>query len=183
MQVSSYLKVSAIVAVATISLKAAAWYATGSVSLLSDAMEGLVNVVGAGFALMMVSWAAQPPDEGHPYGHHKAEYFSSGFEGVLIVAAAIAIVGAAGERLFHPAPVQSIGLGMGLSLAATVLNGGLAFFMLRKAAHERSIALEADAKHLIADVWTSIGVVLGLIGVHFTGWLWLDPVVAVCVAG
>ena len=183
MQVSSYLKVSALVAVATIALKAAAWYVTGSVSLLSDAIEGLVNVAGAVFALMMVTWAAQPPDEGHPYGHHKAEYFSSGFEGVLIVAAAIAIVGAAGERLFHPAPVQSIGLGMVLSLASTALNGGLAFAMLRKAAHERSIALEADAKHLIADVWTSIGVVVGLIGVHFTGWLWLDPVVAVCVAG
>jgi cation diffusion facilitator family transporter len=183
MQVSSYLKVSALVADATIALKAGAWYVTGSVSLLSDAIEGLVNVVGAVFALLMVTWAAQPPDEGHPYGHHKAEYFSSGFEGVLIVAAAIAIVGAAGERLFHPAPVQRIGLGMGLSLASTALNGGLAFFMLRKAARERSIALEADAKHLIADVWTSIGVVLGLIGVHFTGWLWLDPVVAVCVAG
>ncbi|HEY9026749.1 MAG TPA: cation diffusion facilitator family transporter, partial [Burkholderiaceae bacterium] len=148
MQVSSYLKVSAVVAVATILLKAAAWYVTGSVSLLSDAIEGLVNVVGAVFALMMVTWAAQPPDEGHPYGHHKAEYFSSGFEGVLIVAAAIAIVGAAGERLFHPAPVQAIGLGMLLSLASTALNGGLAFFMLRKAAQERSIALEADAKHL-----------------------------------
>ncbi|HEY9024568.1 MAG TPA: cation diffusion facilitator family transporter [Burkholderiaceae bacterium] len=183
MQVSSYLKVSAVVAVATIVLKAAAWYVTGSVSLLSDAIEGLVNVVGAVFALLMVTWAAQPPDEGHPYGHHKAEYFSSGFEGVLIVAAAIAIVGAAGERLFHPAPVQAIGLGMVLSLASTALNGGLAFFMLRKASHERSIALEADAKHLIADVWTSVGVVAGLIGVHFTGWLWLDPVVAVCVAG
>jgi cation diffusion facilitator family transporter len=183
MQVSSYLKVSAAVAVATIALKAGAWYVSGSVSLLSDAIEGLVNLVGALFALMMVAWAAQPPDEGHPYGHHKAEYFSSGFEGVLIVAAAIAIVGAAGERLFHPAPVQAVGLGIALSLASTVLNGGLAFAMLRKAAQVRSIALEADAKHLITDVWTSVGVVVGLIGVHFTGWLWLDPVVAVCVAG
>jgi cation diffusion facilitator family transporter len=183
MQVSSYLKVSAVVAVATIALKAGAWYVSGSVSLLSDAIEGLVNLVGAVFALMMVAWAAQPPDEGHPYGHHKAEYFSSGFEGVLIVAAAIAIVGAAGERLFHPAPVQAVGLGIALSLASTVLNGGLALAMLRKAASERSIALEADAKHLITDVWTSVGVVVGLVGVHFTGWLWLDPVVAVCVAG
>ena len=183
MQVSSYLKVSAAVAVATIALKAGAWYVSGSVSLLSDAIEGLVNLVGAVFALMMVAWAAQPPDEGHPYGHHKAEYFSSGFEGVLIVAAAIAIVGAAGERLFHPAPVQAVGLGIALSLASTVLNGGLAFAMLRKAAQVRSIALEADAKHLITDVWTSVGVVVGLVGVHFTGWLWLDPVVAVCVAG
>ncbi len=183
MQVSSYLKVSAAVAVATIALKAAAWYVTGSVSLLSDALEGLVNLVGALFALMMVSWAAQPPDEGHPYGHHKAEYFSSGFEGVLIVAAAIAIVGAAGERLFHPAPVQAIGPGIALSLASCVLNGVLAFTMLRKAARERSIALEADARHLITDVWTSVGVVVGLVGVRCTGWLWLDPVVALCVAG
>ena len=183
MQVSSYLKVSAAVAVATIALKAGAWWMTGSVSLLSDALEGLVNLVGALFALMMVSWAAQPPDEGHPYGHHKAEYFSSGFEGVLIVAAAIAIVGAAGERLFHPAQVQAIGLGIALSLASTALNGGLAWLMLRKAAAQRSIALEADARHLITDVWTSVGVVAGLVGVHFTGWLWLDPVVAVCVAG
>ena len=183
MQVSSYLKVSAIVAVATIALKAGAWWVSGSVSLLSDAIEGLVNLAGALFALMMVTWAAQPPDEGHPYGHHKAEYFSSGFEGVLIVAAAIAIVGAAGERLFHPAPVQAVGLGITLSLASTALNGVLAFAMLRKAARERSIALEADAKHLFADVWTSVGVVVGLVGVHFTGWLWLDPVVAVCVAG
>lgn len=183
MQVSSYLKVSALVAVATIALKSAAWWLTGSVSLLSDALEGLVNLAGAWFALMMVSWAAQPPDEGHPYGHHKAEYFSSGFEGVLIVAAAIAIVGAAGERLFHPAPVQAIGTGIALSLASTVLNGGLAWAMLRKAATQRSIALEADARHLIIDVWTSVGVVVGLVGVHFTGWRWLDPVVAVCVAG
>ncbi len=183
MQISSYLKVSAAVAVATIALKACAWYVSGSVSLLSDALEGLVNLVGAVFALMMVSWAEQPPDEQHPYGHHKAEYFSSGFEGVLIVAAAIAIVGAAGERLFHPAPVQALGLGIGLSLASTALNGGLALAMLRKAARVRSIALEADARHLITDVWTSVGVVAGLVGVHFTGWLWLDPVVAVCVAG
>jgi cation diffusion facilitator family transporter len=183
MQVNAYLKVSVLVAVATIALKGAAWWMTGSVSLLSDAMEGLVNLAGALFALMMVSWAAQPPDEGHPYGHHKAEYFSSGFEGVLIVAAAIAIVGAAGERLFHPAPVEAIGLGVALSLASAALNGGLALAMLRKAAAARSIALEADARHLITDVWTSLGVVAGLVAVHFTGWLWLDPVVAVCVAG
>ena len=170
-------------AVATILLKGVAWWLTGSVSLLSDALEGLVNVAGALFALMMVSWAERPPDEGHPYGHHKAEYFSSGFEGVLIVAAAIAIVGAAGERLWHPAAVGQLGVGLTLSVGSIVLNGGLAAAMLRKAATQRSIALEADARHLITDVWTSVGVVAGLIGVHFTGWLWLDPVVALCVAG
>ena len=183
MQVSSYLKVSALVAVVTILLKGVAWWLTGSVSLLSDALEGLVNVAGALFALMMVTWAARPPDEGHPYGHHKAEYFSSGFEGVLIVAAAIAIVGAAGERLWHPSPIGQLGIGLALSIASIFLNGGLAVAMLRKAATERSIALEADARHLITDVWTSVGVVAGLVGVHFTGWLWLDPVVALCVAG
>jgi cation diffusion facilitator family transporter len=183
MQVGSYLKVSAGVAVATIALKAVAWWLTGSVSLLSDALEGLVNLAGAGFAMAMVSWASQPPDEGHPYGHHKAEYFSSGFEGVLILAAAIAILGAAGERLFHPAAVRSLGPGLALSVAATALNAGLAAAMFRKAAAERSIALEADARHLITDVWTSVGVVVGLVGVRLTGWLWLDPVVALCVAG
>jgi cation diffusion facilitator family transporter len=183
MRVDSYLKGSVAVAAATIALKAVAWRLTGSVSLLSDALEGLVNLAGAGFALMMVSWAAQPPDEGHPYGHHKAEYFSSGFEGVLIVAAAIAIVGAAAERLLHPAPVQALGAGLALTLAAAAMNGGFAWALMRKAAAARSIALEADARHLFVDVWTSVGVVAGLVGVRATGWLWLDPVVALCVAG
>jgi cation diffusion facilitator family transporter len=182
MQASSYLKVSVGVALATIALKTGAWWVTGSVSLLSDALEGLVNLAGAAFALGMVSWAAQPPDAEHPYGHHKAEYFSSGFEGVLILAAAIAILGAAGERLLHPAAVQSLGPGLALSIVATAMNAALAAAMFRKAATDRSIALEADARHLMADVWTSVGVVVGLVGVHFTGWLWLDPVVALCVA-
>ena len=182
MQASSYLKVSVGGALATIALKAGAWWITGSVSLLSDALEGLVNVAGAVFALGMVNWAAQPPDAEHPYGHHKAEYFSSGFEGVLILAAAIAILGAAGERLLHPAAVQSLGPGLALSIVATAMNAALAAAMFRKAATDRSIALEADARHLMADVWTSVGVVVGLVGVHFTGWLWLDPVVALCVA-
>jgi cation diffusion facilitator family transporter len=183
MQVSSYLKLSAVVAVTTIALKAGAWWLTGSVSLLSDALEGLVNVAGAVFALGMVSWAAQPPDAGHPYGHHKAEYFSSGFEGVLILAAAIAIIGAAAERLFNPIALESIGLGLALSIASTVLNGALAWAMFRKARAARSIALDADARHLRADVLTSVGVVVGLVGVRLTGWQWLDPVVAFCVAG
>jgi cation diffusion facilitator family transporter len=182
MQVASYLKLSAAVAVVTIALKAGAWWLTGSVSLLSDALEGLVNVAGAVFALLMVTWAEQPPDAEHPYGHHKAEYFSSAFEGVLIFAAAIAILATAGQRLFHPAPIESLGSGLALSAASTLLNAGLAFAMFRKAAAARSIALEADARHLMADVWTSVGVIAGLVGVHLTGWLWLDPVVALCVA-
>ena len=182
MQVSAYLKLSIAVALATIALKTGAWWLTDSVGLLSDALESLVNLAGAIFALMMVTVAAQPPDEDHPYGHHKAEYFSSGFEGVLILLAALAIIGAAGFRLGHPQPLQALGLGLALSVLSAVLNGALAWAMLRKAREHRSMALEADARHLFADVWTSAGVVLGLLAVQATGWLWLDPAIAILVA-
>jgi cation diffusion facilitator family transporter len=182
MQVSSYLKLSVAVAVATIALKTGAWWLTGSVGLLSDALESLVNLAGASFALAMVTLAAQPPDEEHPYGHHKAEYFSSGFEGVLILVAALAILASAVERLINPQPLEQLGLGLGLSLVATVLNGGLAWAMLRKAREARSMALEGDARHLFTDVWTSVGVVIALLAVQFSGWLWLDPVIAIAVA-
>ena len=182
MQVSSYLKLSIGVAVVTIALKTLAWWFTGSVGLLSDAMESLVNVAGASFALAMVTLAAQPPDEEHPYGHHKAEYFSSGFEGVLILVAALAIVWTAARRLLHPQPLEELGAGLALSVVSSVLNGVLAWAMLRKAREHHSMALEADARHLYTDVWTSAGVVGGLIAVHFTGWLWLDPVLAIGVA-
>jgi cation diffusion facilitator family transporter len=181
-QVARYLKVSVAVAVATIGLKTAAWWFTGSVSLLSDALESLVNLAGASFALLMVTLAAQPPDEEHPYGHHKAEYFSSGFEGVMIVAAALAICAAALQRLFEPQPLEAVGLGLALSLVSSALNAALAFAMLRKAREHRSMALEADARHLFTDVWTSLGVVAGLVAVQVTGWLWLDPLVAIAVA-
>jgi cation diffusion facilitator family transporter len=183
MQVSSYLKLSALVAIVTIVMKAVAWWVTGSVGLLSDALETVVNLAGAVFALGMVTWAAQPADDEHPYGHHKAEYFSSGFEGVLIVLAAVLIGVAAANRFIRPQAVESIGLGLLLSAGASALNGGLAWAMLRSARRHRSIALEADARHLIADVWTSVGVIGGLIGVHLTGWQWIDPVVALGVAG
>lgn len=182
MSVSAYLKLSVAVALATIVLKTAAWWVSGSVSLLSDALEALVNLAGATFALMMVSVAALPADAGHPYGHHKAEYFSAGFEGVLILAAALAIIAAALQRLLSPQPLQSLGWGLALSLISTALNGALAWAMLRKAREHRSIALEGDARHLFTDVWTSLGVVLGLLAVAATGWLWLDPVVAIAVA-
>ena len=182
MQVASYLKLSIAVAVATMGLKTAAWWLTDSVSLLSDAMESLVNLAGAMFALTMVTIAAQPPDEDHPYGHHKAEYFSSGFEGLLILIAALAIIWAAGHRLFNPQPLQALGLGLALSVLSSVFNGALAWAMLRKAREKRSIALEADARHLFTDVWTSAGVVLGLLAVKATGWLWLDGVIAIAVA-
>jgi cation diffusion facilitator family transporter len=182
MQVSSYLKLSIAVAVATIALKAGAWWLTGSVSLLSDALESLVNLAGAMFALAMVTLAAQPADPGHPYGHHKAEYFSSGFEGVLIFVAALAIIWAAVDRLLHPQPLQQLGVGLALSIISTVMNGALAWAMLRKSRQHRSVALEADARHLFTDVWTTVGVVAGLAAVSVTGWLWLDPIIAVAVA-
>jgi cation diffusion facilitator family transporter len=181
-QVSAYLKLSVAVAVATIVLKAAAWWISGSVSLLSDALESLVNLAGAMFALLMVTVAARPPDDGHPYGHHKAEYFSSGFEGVLIFAAAAAIIWEAGHRFFDPQPIQQVGWGIALSVVSSAMNGLLAWSMLRKARQARSVALEADARHLFTDVWTSAGVVAGLLGVMATGWLWLDPVLAIGVA-
>jgi cation diffusion facilitator family transporter len=182
MQVSAYLKLSVAVALATIALKTAAWWVTGSVSLLSDALESLVNLAGATFALMMVTIAAHPADDEHPYGHHKAEYFSSGFEGVLILVAALAIIAAALQRFWAPQPLDSLGWGLSLSLVSTAMNGALAWAMMRKAREHRSMALEGDARHLFTDVWTSVGVVLGLLAVGATGWLWLDPVVAIAVA-
>ena len=182
MQVSAYLKLSIAVALATITLKTGAWWVSDSVSLLSDALESLVNLAGAMFALAMVTIAARPPDDDHPYGHHKAEYFSSGFEGVLIFAAALAIVWAAVHRLLNPQPLSAVGLGITLSVLSSAMNGALAYSMLRKARAVRSMALEADARHLYTDVWTSAGVVIGLLAVQATGWLWLDPAVAIAVA-
>ena len=181
-QVSGYLKVSVAVALTTIVLKTGAWWVSGSVSLLSDALESLVNLAGAMFALAMVTVAARPPDDDHPYGHHKAEYFSSGFEGVLIFVAALAIIWAAVERLLAPRPLEAVGWGIALSVVSSALNGVLGYAMLRQARVHRSMALEADARHLFTDVWTSVGVVAGLFAVMATGWLWLDPVIAIAVA-
>ncbi len=182
MQVKTYLKLSIAVALATIALKTGAWWVSDSVSLLSDALESLVNLAGAMFALAMVTVAARPPDDDHPYGHHKAEYFSSGFEGVLIFAAALGIIWAAVQRLLNPQPLDAVGLGIVLSVISSAMNGALAYSMLRKAREVRSMALEADARHLYTDVWTSAGVVLGLLAVMATGWLWLDGVLAIAVA-
>jgi cation diffusion facilitator family transporter len=182
MQIAGYLRLSAAVAVATIALKAGAWWLTGSVGLLSDALESLVNLAGALFALWMVAIAAQPPDDGHPYGHHKAEYFSGGFEGLLILIAALAIIWAGLQRLLAPQPLLELGLGLALSVISTVINAALAWAMMRKGREQRSVALEADARHLLTDVWTSVGVVVGLSAVRVTGWVWLDPVIAIAVA-
>ena len=182
MGVGAYLKLSIAVALATIALKTGAWWLTGSVGLLSDAMESVVNLAGAMFALAMVTIAVRPPDDDHPFGHHKAEYFSSGFEGALIFAAALAIIWAAVGRLLAPQPLEQLGFGLVLSVLSSVLNGALAWGMLKKAREHRSEALEADARHLFTDVWTSAGVVLGLLAVAATGWLWLDPLIAIAVA-
>ena len=173
---------SVVVALVTIALKTGAWWLTDSVGLLSDAMESLVNLASAVFGLMMVTIAARPADEEHPYGHHKAEYFSSGFEGVLIIVAALGIIWVAVQRLFDPQPIAQVGWGLALSVGSSALNGLLAWWMFRAARQHRSLALEADARHLVTDVWTSAGVVLGIALVSVSGWLWLDAVVAIGVA-
>ncbi len=182
MQVQQYLKLSVIVAVLTIALKTAAWWWTGSVGLLSDALESGVNLAGALFGLAMVTIARRPPDEDHPFGHHKAEYFSSAFEGALILIAALGIAWAAIDRFRAPQPLEQLSVGLALSLVSTAINGALAWKMMQAARVHRSIALEADARHLFTDVWTSVGVVVGLIGVMVTGWTWLDPLLAILVA-
>ncbi|HSW18279.1 MAG TPA: cation diffusion facilitator family transporter [Ramlibacter sp.] len=173
---------SIVVAVLTITLKTLAWWVTDSVGLLSDAMESFVNLASAVFALVMVTIAARPADADHPYGHHKAEYFSAGFEGILIVGAALAIIWAAALRFQNPQPLQRVDWGLGLSIVSSVFNGALAWVMLRAGRAHRSIALEADARHLFTDVWTSVGVVVGIALVALTGWLWLDSAVAMGVA-
>ncbi len=173
---------SVAVALITIGLKTGAWWLTDSVGLLSDAMESLVNLASAMFGLMMVTIAERPADDDHPYGHHQAEYFSSGFEGILIIVAGLGILWAAGHRVFDPQPIEQVGLGLALSVGSSALNGLLAWVMFRAAREHRSLALEADARHLVTDVWTSVGVVIGIALVSVTGWLWLDAVVAMGVA-
>lgn len=173
---------SVVVALVTIGLKTLAWWLTDSVGLLSDAMESLVNLASATFGLMMVTIAARPADDNHPYGHHKAEYFSSGFEGILIVVAALGILWTAGHRILDPQPIEQVGWGLALSVGSSALNGMLAWLMFRAARQHRSLALEADARHLVTDVWTSVGVVVGIALVGVTGWLWLDALVAMGVA-
>lgn len=182
MQVRTLLKLSVAAAVATIAMKTAAWWLTGSVGLLSDAMESFVNLASALFAIAMVTIAERPADDDHPFGHTKAEYFSSGFEGLLIAGAAVSIIWAAAPRFAHPQPLESLGWGLGLAVVSSALNGVLGWRMLVTAREQRSIVLEADARHLFTDVWTSIGVVVGLLLVPLTGWLWLDPLLAIGVA-
>jgi cation diffusion facilitator family transporter len=170
------------VSLLVLGLKFLAYLLTGSVAFLSDAAESLVNVAGAVAVIVAVRLALQPPDYEHPYGHHKAEYLSSAFEGSLILLAAGMILVTAGQRLFHPEPLTNVSVGVGLALAATVLNGGVGLYLRREARTLHSAALEANMRHLFTDVWTSLGVV-GTVGVVFlTGLYVLDPLIAMLVA-
>jgi len=169
-------------AVVTIGLKTGAYLLTGSVGLLSDALESLINLAAAIIALMMLKLAARPPDEEHAFGHDKAEYFASGIEGTLILLAAIGIIWTATVRLFAPQPLEQVGFGLIITTAATAINLIVGRILIRAGRRHRSITLEADGKHLMTDVWTSVGVVVGVWAVTATGWLFLDPLVALLVA-
>jgi cation diffusion facilitator family transporter len=178
----SYAVLSIGAAIITIALKFGAYKLTGSVGLLSDAFESIVNLVAALAAFWALSYAAKPPDAEHTFGHSKAEYFSSALEGFLILIAAGSIAVAAGQRLLAPQPIEQAGLGLILALVATAINGGVAWILLRASRRLRSITLRADAHHLLTDVWTSVGVVLGIGLVSVTGWYVLDPIIALLVA-
>ena len=169
-------------AVATIALKTVAWYVTGSVGLLSDALESIVNLVAAIATLWLLTLSARPPDDQYAYGYSKAEYFSSALEGALILVAAVAIAWTAVERLLAPRPLEQVGIGLAVSVVATVVNFVVARRLAGAARRYNSIALEADAHHLMTDVWTSVGVVIAVFAVAATGWWWLDPVIALAVA-
>lgn len=172
---------SILAAVATIGLKSGAWWLTGSVGFLSDALESLVNLAGAVMALAMLTVAARPADESHAFGHGKAEFFSSAFEGALIVLAAAGIAYAAILRLIEPQPLEQLGIGVAVTVVASLINLATGLALLRVGRRHGSIALEADGHHLLTDVWTSAGVIVGVGIAALTGWLWLDPVVALAV--
>ena len=177
-----YAWLSVATSLLTIALKFGAYGLTGSVGLLSDAVESLVDIAAALVALAMLTYAAVAPDREHNFGHEKAQYFSSGIEGALIFVAAGGIVWVAAPRLFDPQPIEQLGIGILLSVVASIANAACAWLMLRAAREHRSITLEADARHLMADVWTTAGVVIGVLLVKLTGWLRLDPIVALAVA-
>jgi cation diffusion facilitator family transporter len=177
-----YILLSLGAAVITIGMKAAAYFVTGSVGMLSDAAESVINLAAAAIAFWMLTVASRPPDEEHAYGHSKAEYFSSGVESSLILVAAVGIAWAAWGRLWNPQPLENVGVGLVVSVAASVVNGGVAFTLMRAGKRLRSITLTADGQHLLTDVWTSAGVVLGVLFVALTGWLILDPIIAILVA-
>jgi len=174
--------ISIIASILTIILKWAAYKVTGSVGFLSDAMESFINLAAGIVALIMLTIAAHPPDKEHPFGHDKAEYFSSLIEGLLIVLAAIGIVYAAVNRIYHPRPLEELNIGMALSLLATLINFVTARILMHFGRKHNSITLEADAHHLMTDVWTTIGIVVGILLVKLTNWQLLDPLMAIGVA-
>jgi cation diffusion facilitator family transporter len=169
-------------ALTTIIMKSVAYWLTGSISLLSDAVESLVNLVGALMALGMLTIAARPPDGDHAFGHSKAEYFASSVEGILIFGAAIAIAYTAVDRLFSPRPLDQVSIGLIVSTGASVVNFVVARILMKAGKKYDSITLEADAKHLMTDVWTSVGVIGGLVVAAISGWILLDPIMALLVA-
>ncbi len=179
---TKYAWLSIAAALATITLKTGAFVVTGSVGLLSDAAESVVNLVAAVVALVALRVAAMPADHNHHFGHGKAEYFSAWIEGLMIFVAAAVIMASAVERLINPKPLESVGLGLAISAVATVINGVVGVLLLRVGRQHRSITLEADGHHLLTDVWTSVGVIVAVGLVAVTGWERLDPVVAIVVA-
>lgn len=180
-QLTRFAWLSIAAAIVTISLKMLAWQLTGSVGLLSDALESVVNLVAATVALIALIIAAREPDEEHAYGHGKAEYFSSGLEGGLILLASLGIFYTAIPRLIHPEPLEGVGIGLVIATIASVINGLVGMRLMQAAKEYRSITLESDARHLFADVWTSIGVVLGILITVATGWARLDALLAIAV--
>ncbi|MBU1053670.1 MAG: cation diffusion facilitator family transporter [Proteobacteria bacterium] len=180
--ITKYAWLSILAAISTIVLKSSAYFITGSVGLLSDAAESLVNLLGAGIALAMLTIAARPPDEEHLFGHGKAEYFACGAEGVLILLAAISISVMAVNRFINPVPIQEIGIGLIIIAIASLINFVVARILLSAGEKNNSVTLEADAHHLMTDVWTSIGVFAGISAVALTGWQPLDQIVALCLA-
>lgn len=168
-------------ALVTIALKTGAWWVTGSVGLLSDAAESVVNLVAAVVALYVLKVAARPADKNHHFGHSKAEYFSSAVEGIMIFVAAAAILVFAIRRLLDPQPIEQVGLGLAISVVAAAVNGAVAFVLMRAGKQHNSITLRADAKHLYTDLITTAGVIVGVVLVALTGWHWLDPVIAIAV--
>ncbi|HSC73996.1 MAG TPA: cation diffusion facilitator family transporter [Gaiellaceae bacterium] len=167
---------------ATIALKMLAWRLTGSTGLLSDALESIVNLAAALIALIVVRWATLPADEQHMYGHEKAEYFSAGVEGGLIMVAAASIAWVAVRRLLHPVPLEDVSVGLAVSAGASLINLLVGLTLVRAGRRHRSITVEADGRHLLTDVWTSVGVIAGVAVVALTGWERLDPLIALAVA-
>ena len=181
-QLTRFAWLSIATALATIGLKSGAYLLTGSVGLLSDAAESGVNLVAAVVALIALTVAARPADANHDYGHGKAEYFSAGIEGMLIFVAAAFILVTSGQRFLHPAALESVGIGLAISTLASALNGAMGLLLIRTGRKHRSVTLTADGKHLMTDVWTSVGVIIGVLLVALTGWQRLDPVIAALVA-